>query len=155
MILDWTDSTVQVSTHFTVKEALWLPQWHRLANEQDGLSPDLYAAIFGFCATLDKIRDFLGCSMNIHCLYRPGPYSVLVGGHATDVHTMGIAVDFDCSSMMSCDQVKSKLLPKKDDGTFDYSIMEGFGIRMEDNGAGAGWVHLDTHPVIHARFFKA
>lgn len=141
--IDWTNSEAQVSTYFKVKECLFLPSWGRMANESDGLNNEIKANLEALCAVLDQIRASLACPMRVHCMYRPGPYSALVGGSATDVHTRGLAVDFDCDSDMTCDQVKELLMPQ----------LEAWGVRMENNGDGAGWVHIDTAPVGHARFF--
>lgn len=142
---DWTNLLDQVSTYFKVREALFLPSWGRMATASDGLNDEIEANLQALCTKLDVIRDFLACPMNVHCMYRPGPYSVQVGGTATDVHTKGMAVDFDCNSDMTCDQVKELLLP----------MLEQWGVRMENNGAGAGWVHIDIHPVGNARYFLA
>ncbi len=144
-ILDWSNPASKVSEYFTVRECLWLPTWKRMANEEDGLNDSVKSNLITLCKTMDKIRDVLGQPIAVHCMYRPGPYSKLVGGSETDVHTLGQAIDFDCNPHMTCDEVKTKLLP----------LLEQYGLRMEDNGVGSGWVHLDTHPVGHARFFKA
>lgn len=142
---DWSDPSNQVSTYFKVKEALFLPSWGRMAQDSDGLNDDIRANLEALCAKLDVIRAFLACPMNVHCMYRPPSYSAQVGGSSTDVHTKGMAIDFDCNADMTCDQVKEHLLP----------MLEQWGVRMENNGAGAGWVHIDIHPVGNARYFLA
>ena len=146
MNLDWNDPNCKVSKYFTVKECLWLPSWNRMANDSDGLTPQIKANLIALCGKLDIVRDYLNCPINVHCMYRSPKYSELVGGFSTDVHTGngGVAVDFDCNPNLSCDEIKNLLLP----------CIENWSLRMEDNGAGASWIHLDNHAVIHNRFFK-
>lgn len=144
-MINWADPKCPVTTHFCVKDCLWLPKWNRLANASDGLTEQLQDTLFTFCQKLEEVRAVIYTPMNIHSIYRPPAYSPLVGGTATDVHTQGIAADFDCEEWsLTCDNVKQILLPK---------LIE-LDIRMEDNGPGAAWVHVDTHPVGHLRFFK-
>jgi hypothetical protein len=77
-------------------------------------------------------------------MFRPCAYNLVIQAPEHDVHSMGMAVDFDCNPNMSCDDVKAMLEPQ----------LENLNIRMENNGAGAGWVHIDIHPVMHARYFN-
>lgn len=144
-ILDWNNPDSMVSKYFSVKSCLYLPTWKRMATEADGLNDTVKSNLMTLCAKMDQIRELLGFPINIHCAYRPPEYSKLVGGTDHDVHTMGMAIDFDGDPHMTCDEIKAKLLP----------LLEEMGLRMEDNGAGSHWVHLDTHAVVHNRFFKA
>lgn len=143
-MIDWTDPKCKITAHFTVHEAIYLPTWERMANESDGLTEEIKNNLVNLFTIMEKIRDVLGCPINVHCTYRPGPYSVAVGGTIHDVHTLGQAIDLDCNPNMTCDEAKQKLLP----------LLESMNLRMEDNG-NAPWLHLDAHPVIHSRFFKA
>ena len=43
--IDWCDPKQKISDYFSVGEALYLPRWERLANEQDGLSDDSKTAL--------------------------------------------------------------------------------------------------------------
>ena len=138
---DWSDPSNQVSTYFKVKEALFLPSWGRMAQDSDGLNDDIRANLEALCAKLDVIRAFLACPISVTSMYRPGPYSVLVGGSSTDVHTHGLAVDFHCDADMTIEDIKNLLLPK----------LEEFGIRMEQGTT--TWVHIDIAPVKNARYF--
>jgi Peptidase M15 len=150
-ILDWSNPDSMVSKYFSVQNCLFLPTWGRMATEADGLNDEVKNNLINLCTKMDEIKEFLGCGLNIHCIYRPPAYSPLVGGTATDVHTQGLAIDFDCNKYFSTDQVKEKF--NKPNG--DDSILEKFGIRMEDNGPSAGWIHIDIHAVGYLRFFKA
>ncbi len=144
-MIDWTKPGEYVSEHFTVRECLWLPTWHRMATEADGLTDEIKQNIVKLCGILERVRTILGCPLTIHSIYRPPEYSKLVGGTEHDVHTTGQAADMDFGDHMSTDDAKKILLPK----------LEDLGLRMEDNGPASSWVHLDEHPVIHSRFFKA
>lgn len=143
-MIDWTNPTQQVTPHFSVHECLYLPTWSRLANESDGLTDDIQNQLVLLCITLEKLRNFLGVPFNVHCMYRPPAYNDSIGAPTNDVHSMGQAVDFDCGPNVTCDQVKGHLMP----------VLEQYGIRMENNGNGANWVHVDIHPVGFARFFN-
>ena len=140
--IDWTDATVQVTDHFTVKDALFLHSWGRLATEADGANFD---TILATMQMLEQVRLVLDCPVTVHCTFRSQAYNHSQNiTPVADVHSQGLAVDFDTNDTMSTDDVKTKLMP----------VLESMGIRMEDNGAGASWVHVDRHAVGHARFFK-
>lgn len=141
--IDWSNPKAQISEHFTVHELLWLNQWNRLAADSDGLNDQIKQNLVLVCQKLELIRNFFNSAViNVNSGYRPSKYSLLVGGFATDVHTLGMACDFTISAI-TCTEVKTLLLSK---------LIE-FSIRMEDNGLG-NWIHVDIHPVIHNRFFK-
>jgi hypothetical protein len=96
---------------------------------------------------MEEVRGILGCPINVHCMFRSKAYNIaqkILLPTGNDVHAMCMACDFDANSTMSTDDIKAKLMDK----------LEDMGIRMENNGAGASWVHIDVHPVIHARFFS-
>lgn len=138
--LDWTDPKAKITEHFTVGDLCMLHKWNRLATEADGLNTVL---IVKLANKLEEIRHILG-PMDIHCGFRSVNYNKLIGAPGLDAHYQCVAADFDCLPHLSCDEVKERLLPH----------LEALGIRMEDNGEGANWVHIDTHPVIHQRYFK-
>lgn len=132
--------------HFTWKEALWLPKWNRMADESDGLTDEIKQNISRSAAFMDKVREYFGKPINVHCWLRPTAYNALVGGAKSSQHLVGNAVDFDIKGM-SCDDVRARLLA---DGKLDE-----WNLRMEDNGAGSSWVHLDDRtPGPAGRFFK-
>lgn len=143
--INWSDPESQISEHFTVHEALFLPTWGRLATEADGLTDEIKNNLVNLCFIMEKVRILIGFPINVHCMYRPSTYSKLVGGSLTDVHTQGMAIDYDCNPNLSCDQVKAILIPQ----------LKALNIRMENNGSGALWIHNDIHSVGNARYFLA
>ncbi len=152
----------KISKYFTWKEALWLPELGRMADESDGLDEktlDNLKVLFG---KMDKVREFFGKPIIVHICFRSMQYHLDLYKRINEKrkanglpeqnvpmasgHLKGQAVDFHVKDM-TCDQVKKKIL---DDKMLDIWIM-----RMEDNGAGAGWVHLDIKPKgPSGRFFK-
>ena len=40
--IDWTDENAQVTEHFSVRDALLLHSWNRLATEDDGADFDAF-----------------------------------------------------------------------------------------------------------------
>jgi len=141
MDIDWTDPKSQVTEHFNVSDMCMLHQWGRLATVEDGCDFD---KLIQLAFMLEKVRALLGVPMRVHCAFRSAEYNLRIGAPAHDVHSLCEACDFDCSPHLTTDEVKAKLLPE----------LEAMGIRLEDNGPGASWCHIDVHPVIHARFFK-
>lgn len=140
-MIDWSDPTSQVTEHFTVNDACMLHKWNRLATTDDGIDTD---KLLTLCQKMEEIRALIGFPLNVHCMFRSPDYNKLIGAPPNDVHSQNLACDFDANPHMSCDDVKSLLLPQ----------LEQLGIRMENNGQGASWVHVDLHPVVHARFFN-
>lgn len=133
------------SKFFTNKEALWLPQWNRAACEDDGLTEELLNNIKETAQWMDKVREYFGKPIRVHCWLRPLEYNKLVKGAKSSQHLLGKAVDFDVVGM-TCDDAKAKLLAD--------NKLEEFGIRMEDN-VGGSWIHLDSRePGPAGRFFK-
>jgi len=142
--IDWTDSMCQITPRFTVGDACTLHAWNRLATEDDGLTTQVKANLVALCQKMEEITDFLGCSMNIHCMFRSQAYNQqVVKTIPADVHSFGMAIDFDCNDTISIDELHAKLEP----------VLEQYNIRMERNTA--TWCHLDTHPVVNARYFLA
>lgn len=138
------DEKIPGCTHFTWREALWLPQWNRAANEADGLNDDVKKNLIQTFQWMEKVRDLFGKPLKVHVAYRPDAYNQLVKGAPSSMHKVGKAVDFDVLGL-SCDDAKERLKGK----------LEDWDLRMEDNGAGAPWVHLDDRqPGPAGRFFK-
>ena len=141
-MIDWTNAEAMVSAHFSVEECLLLHTWRRLADETDVLDDTVKANLVQACGVFDKVRDFLGLPMLVHSIYRPAAYSTLVGGSGHDVHTLGLAIDFDLGPAMSIEDAKAKLEPK----------LEEFNIRMEKGTT--TWIHLDIRaPGPSGRYF--
>jgi hypothetical protein len=151
MNIDWKDPKAPISTHFTVKDALYLPSWQIMHIPSEAEQ----AKILVTAQFMEVVREFLGRPINVHvwtrpvCVNAPGTsysgrnYNALVGGAANSAHIYGDAVDWNPSSMV-CDEARHLLQPK---------LVE-FGLRME-NKPGSNWVHLDNRPVLpgHNRFF--
>jgi hypothetical protein len=150
-MIDWTDPHAMISRNFTVRDAIWLNKWGRLAGPGDNLTDHVKEQILLMGNTMDKVRDVLGLPINVHRWFSPAGYNALVGGKIGSKHMcLGhwSAVDFDVSFRVhdledSCRQARQVLEPK----------LEGLGLRMERNDGGS-WVHLDNAQVIHARYFK-
>jgi len=133
--MDWTNASEQVTEHFTVEDCLMLHAWNRLATEADGADFDKLVAL---CQILEQVREIVGCPINVHCMFRSKAYNIaqnILLPTGNDVHAMCLAVDFDCGSALSIQEVKDKLEP----------LLAQLGIRMERGTT--TWVHLDTHSV--------
>lgn len=140
-MIDWTNQECAVTEHFSVKDCLFLHHWGRLATADDGAD---MAKLLTLCQKLEEVRAlFAGFPMNVHCMFRSPQYNKEIGAPANDVHSMSLACDFDCGPNFTTDAAKAVLVPE----------LERLGIRMENNGAGSSWVHIDLHAVIHNRFF--
>lgn len=142
-MIDWTNENDNITAHFTVRDALLLHSYNRLANESDGLTEEGKDSLVKLCEKMEEIRDLLDCPVSVHCMFRSQEYNKTIGAIPNDVHAQFLACDFDCNKNMTCDEVKAKLLPE----------LETLGIRMENNGQGAAWIHIDLHPVMHNRYF--
>jgi hypothetical protein len=140
--------------HFTHRDALWLPQWNRLANASDGLNDTVMANLIVVFQKLERIREFLGSSIAVHCAYRPKLYNAAVRGAKASAHITGQAVDWSPSeggmshNIQSCAVARGLILTGRK--------LEELGLRMEDAGIGSNWVHVDIKPVPPGgnRFFK-
>lgn len=143
-MINWADPKQMLSTYFSVREALYLPTWGRMADESDGLNDTIKNNLLDLCSKLDLIRELLGCPMLVHCMYRPTKYNELVGGAPASAHLDGKAIDFDLGQAMPLQKARLILV----------QVLDKYELRMEDNGPAAGWIHLDTAPVVHNRYFK-
>jgi len=151
-VIDWTNPEAKISKHFSVREAVYLSKWGRLAYEGDGLNDHVKACILKMAYKMDTVRDYLGVPIIVHRWYSPKGYNALVGGAKGSKHmSMGdhSAVDFHCriqgakSNAEACDTIRAALEPK---------LVE-LQLRMEQNH-GAGWVHLDDAEIILMRYFR-
>lgn len=106
---------------------------------------DTFQRIYTACKEFQKVRNYLGKSMNVHCFYRSIEHNVrayIQSGYNKDVartktrlssHIYGNSLDFHVTGM-SDENVRNKLL---------QGIKEGkFKVRIEANTV--GWVHIDT-----------
>ena len=142
MGIDWTNPAEKITPHFTVKDALWLPTWGRLANESDGLDDTIKANLIQTCEIMERIRVILGVPINVNCMYRPKNYNAIIPGAAAhSAHVEGLACDYEANLGMgdlvaNCNEARKILLP----------CLEQFQIRMENKPDG-NWVHNDLRPV--------
>ena len=127
--------------YFTLREALYLPTWHREADEKDGLNDEVLRNLNGIFSTLDEIRGIFGSSITIHCAYRPPAYNKEIGGAPKSAHIEGKAVDFSVKGY-DCNHVREVLHP----------ILDAMKIRMEDL-PDSPWVHIDSRQSA-PRYFK-
>lgn len=149
-----------ISKYFTYSEVLALPSWARLGNASDGLNDDVLARLQFLAQKMDAVRTYFGKPIHVHVCWRPVKYNAQIGGAKNSAHIAGVnaqglplkpgemeaAIDFDVEGI-SCDNAKAMIL--KD------NKLEEWGMRMENNGHGASWVHLDTRQPLpgHARYF--
>jgi hypothetical protein len=140
--IDWTDSTCKITENFTVGDACTLHSWNRLANESDGFDDAAKAKIVILCKKMEEVRAFLGCSVNVHCMFRSQKYNQeVVKAIPDDVHAMSLAADFSSNSL-TIQQIKDKIEP----------VLESLGIRMEKGTT--TWIHLDLRaPGPSGRYF--
>lgn len=134
MNIDWTDPKCQVTEHFTVNDCLMLHSWNRLATAADGADFD---KLITLCNKLEEIRTLLNCPINVHCMFRSKEYNIaqsILLPTGNDVHAQCLAVDLDCNSNLTIQNVKDILEPK----------LEALGIRLERGTT--NWVHVDLRP---------
>lgn len=147
--------------HFIWREALWLPEEKRAVSEAE-LTEELRSNLINTFQWMDKVREWIGRPITVTIALRTMKYHLELYERINikrrdqglpelkvpmgSMHLKGRAVDFVVSGM-SCDEVKKRLL--------DENKLEEFKLRLEDNGNGAGWVHLDDRtPGASGRFFK-
>jgi Peptidase M15 len=150
--IDWANPKSQISDHFTVHEATWLPTWGIYHIPSDSEKDNVLQT----ADKMESIRTFLGDNpVNVTCWMRPTSvncpgnkmdgrnYNQLVGGALNSAHIVGLAVDFTVSTI-TCDDVKFHLV----------SELENFQIRMEKR-PGSNWTHIDLRQPLpgHSRYF--
>ena len=146
--INWNDPKSKISKYFTVEEAIYLREWKRLANESDGLNDHVKSQLKRiFKEVMDPIRELLDKPVFIKSAYRSKAYNVAIGGAEFSAHMCikdYAAVDFwtdqdgdGDKDGEDCNKIKELLRPK---------LIE-LNIRLEDNGKGARWCHVDNKPV--------
>ena len=144
-MIDWTNQEDKVSSNFSVKDCLYLPQWNRLANEVDGLTDEIKDNLINLCAKMEVVRHFLGDkAIIVHCCYRPALYNALVKGAPNSSHKIGKAMDFHVEGLGSvegCLSVREILVPK----------LEEFELRCENHSG--SWCHVDFETPHPNRYF--
>lgn len=157
--IDWTNPDCMISKYFTVRNAIYFPKWKRLAVESDSLTQDAKDALVKlFTEVMDPIRELIGKPIKVHVSFRSPDYNVLIGGAKMSIH---MARKYDNGDLVAacdwsadlgkqtvgenCDEIKKILKPHLAD----------LNIRLEDNGDGATWIHVDNRkPGPGGRFFK-
>jgi uncharacterized protein YcbK (DUF882 family) len=147
--------------YFTWKEALWLPEEKRAVSE-DELTEEIKNNLINTFQWMDKVREWVGKPITVTIALRTMKYHLelykRINAKRTakglpelrvpmgSMHLKGRAVDFVVVGM-SCDDFKKKAI--------DEGKLEEWNLRMEDNGWGANWIHLDDKEVgPSGRFFK-
>ena len=146
MEIDWTDPACKVSKYFTVYEAIYLPAWVSLATD---LTDDIKEALVNLFEKMDAIREHLNVPLIVHVSFRPEKYNKLVGGAKHSAH---MARKENGHLIAACDFHPSyKTMGRSESCTYAKELLQAkvasLGMRMEDNGKDAGWIHLDTAPV--------
>ena len=144
-MIDWNNPDDKISDYFTVREALWLPTWKRLANESDGLTDDVKTNLVDLFDRMDHVRDVVG-PIIVHVAFRPETYNKLIGGAPNSAHKYGKAVDFHC--------VQHGVLEMKEE-IIKANLLDTLQMRMESITATPTWCHLDTNELLpgHSRIF--
>lgn len=149
-MINWEDPNDHITSNFTVKEALYLPRWGRLANTGDGLNDDIKQNLIILFNKMELVRTTCGkYPIVVHCSYRPQFYNKLVKGALKSAHLSGSACDFHVVGFESnngCDIIRSIIYPK----------LEEFNIRMEDidDLEVRNWLHIDFKEPNPNRFFE-
>lgn len=144
--IDWSEPSCKISEFFTVKDAIFLNNWGRLARESDGLTAEIKQNIWRMAnEKMDMLRRLVGRPIYIKSWFRSQKYNVEIGGATFSMHMTGWAVDWWADvdqdgdrDGADCDKIKALLLK---------TGLQELGVRMEDNGKGATWIHNDTKPV--------
>lgn len=140
--------------YFKWSEALWLPsikEYHIPSDKE-------VAKIKELCERLDKVREFIGLPILIHCWIRPKSvnctnqkyqgfnYNSTIGGAKNSSHITGEAVDFHVNGL-TVDQFQNKIGPK----------LAEFKLAAEKNGkvVKRNWIHLQSRQLLDGtyRFF--
>jgi uncharacterized protein YcbK (DUF882 family) len=121
----------QISKNFTWTEALWLPQWGRMARDTDGLDDIVkYNLKRVYLNIMQPLRDLIGQPIVVHCSYRPRAYNAAIGGAPNSAHIEGKAVDWSVPGR-DCEEIRQLIIPE----------CSRLGFRVE---AGTPtWIHID------------
>lgn len=121
---------MQLSTHFSLKEAIYSP-----TAERQGLDnsppPNILESMKFTALKMEAVRQLLGNrAIYVTSWYRGPELNKLVRGATESQHTKGEAVDFICTGYGNIKQICKKLIDSKDVIQYDQLILE------------PSWVHI-------------
>lgn len=131
-----------ISKYFSWSEFLWLPQWHRLATAEDGLTEEIQNNLVELARKMDAVREWTGGPLIVHCCFRPQKYNELVKGAKNSQHTIGKAIDFHAENISVSDFHKKIMV----EGSDNKNMLEIWKMRMEKGTV--GWIHLDNKELV-------
>jgi hypothetical protein len=144
---DWTNPKSNITPHFTVGEALWLPkfQCYHIPSDEE---KDNLLKLF---EKLELVRTILNSPLVTHVAIRPilnnpnnkfhgQDYNALIGGSLKSGHKDGRAWDGH-ATLLTIDQAKALLIPE----------LKTLGLRLEKDTT--TWLHLDTLSPNPNRYF--
>jgi hypothetical protein len=151
MDIDWSNPKSQISEHFTVHDATYLPSWGIYHTPSDAEK----ANILKMAEKMELIRAYIEKPIVVHVWIRPMSvncpgtiyngknYNSVVGGALKSAHILGLAVDWNPEGE-TCEDARQVLL----------SQLANFDIRMENRNG--NWVHCDTGVLLPGgnRFFR-
>jgi len=142
-MINWANPQCKITPHFTVKEALWLRKWGRIANAYDGLTSEHKANLVDLFNKMELVRTYFNRPVHVTSAFRPYSYNKLIGGATHSAHIYGMAVDWYINNM-SGDVTRYWLVRK----------LNAWDMRCE-NSPRTTWVHLDIRePLANGRFFR-
>lgn len=133
-MIDWTDKDCPITSckTFTVRDALWLNQFNRLATAEEA-NEAIKRNLVGVFITISSIIRHLSLDRpTITSAFRNEEYNRLIGGAKRSAHMRGRAVDMVFESH-DAEDIRQIFRP----------LLDAFYIRMENN-PGAPWIHIDT-----------
>ncbi len=146
-MIDWTNPFDKVSQFFTVKDAIYLPRWDRLAIEDDGLDEHAKAGLVDLFTRVDSVCVWAEANPVVHVSFRPWKYNIKVGGAPQSAHVarkillvnqwIPIAATDLHFDGKDCDKIRKELIKS--------GLLERLKLRMESNMG--GWIHLDNRPL--------
>ncbi len=145
------DPDARISQNFTWRDALYLPTWARVGTEKDGLSDEILDRLLHLFWLADLVQEFFQKKIIIHVAWRPIQYNQLIHGARDSAHIAlhgtDAALDFHVQGLPVTVAQKRIL---------DIGMLEHWGMRMENNGETATWIHLDTRTPLpgHPRYFN-
>jgi len=140
--VEWDEPEAKITDNFTVKEALWLPKWNRMANHDDGLTDGAKKNLITLFKKIEVVRSYLSDSPIIVLnAFRPSEYNYLIGGADNSTHMYGMAVDWYIAGV-DCNELRNQLVP----------MLDEWDMRCEDKIG--NWIHLDIGDYRYSRFFK-